>query len=190
MLLALRHFKILERKSLITNVSEIMMDDSYEIVVKFGKRDTKKRVRTVMQKVLDIQLKTKPSIRETGESVFIRIDNRGFKNHSWREYSLLTNNLKKSDKLDSIFVKLALAQQGITPGEIKNINRQDNFPMPSSKDIKKHDLYFLAYHNINDEIKQIRGITGNGVLMEDPAYMQVYDYKVTYESDEVIYLRG
>lgn len=47
MLVALRHIKKIERVHLISNATELMAEDCYDIAIRFGKKDTKKRFDTV-----------------------------------------------------------------------------------------------------------------------------------------------
>jgi hypothetical protein len=180
MQLFLRPLLSVERISRFSDKHKLIAENGVEASLLIEPDDTSSMIYKLASAALNEKFSRQKSAVQTGGSIFITVCTPGFYNYKWWD---LMKEEYKADPDAALIYESLFREYDTTDEEMSSAVKQNNYPPPGEEQIGMNKLLYLFWKELSDKHK-------GKVFINDPALSELYDYRVSYRSDEVICVKS
>ncbi|MCG3166274.1 MAG: hypothetical protein POELPBGB_02052 [Bacteroidia bacterium] len=186
MQLFLRPLSRVERISRISDKQTILTEKGVEASLLIEPGDSRAMIYRLVIATLKEKFTNQQSILEAGGDVFFTICTPGFYKHAW--WNSLSENIK-SDTNPGLIFGIAFSWFDSNEAEMKAASEKNNYPPVTEELLKAYRIYYLFWSRLDQEITG-RTNYKSKLLFNEPAFSELYDYRVSYKNNEVICVKS
>jgi hypothetical protein len=175
MQLFLRPISGVERVSRIGDKRKLIAESGVEASLLIEPDDTNSMIYRLATATLNEKFKRQKSIVQTGGSVFITVSTPDFYNYKWWDYM---KEQYKTEADAALIYQTLFSDYETSDEEMSSAAKQNNYPPPGEEQIQMYKLLYLFWEELSKQHSK--------VFINDPALSELYNYTVSYKTDEVI----
>ncbi len=176
----LRPLSSVERISRFSDKRKIIAESGVEAALLIEPDDINSMVYRLATATVHEKFKRQKSIMQAGGSIFITVITPDFYNYKWWDF--MKEEYKTNPDV-ALIHKALFRDYETSDEEMSNAVKQNNYPPPAEKQLRMSRLLYIFWSEL---LKKPNGV----LFINDPALSELYEYKVSYKSDEVICVKS